>query len=119
MRSETTNDYAQGRRPDPDDGDDDDDEGQDSKGGPSSGKKGKDQAGPDTETGDKEEDVVDVMSKTIARERLLSTKRPSDPSWVFINMSYQAIRIWLMPVQDHFQRNSHLLTIEVDQIKYA
>jgi len=100
--------------PDPDDGDDDDDEGQDLKGGPSRGNKGKGQGELDPETGDEEEEVVDVMAKAIARERLLNTKRPSDPLWVFKNKSYQDIRIWLMAVQEYFERNSHLWTIEVD-----
>jgi len=91
-----------------DDGDDDDDnEGQDPKGGPSRGKKGKARAEPDPTTGDEEEDVVDVMAKAIARERLLHTKRPSDPPWVFKNKPHQDIRIWLMGVQDYFERNSH------------
>jgi len=75
----TTNDYARGRRPDRDDGDDDDDNGQDPKGGPSHKEKGKGKERQDPETGDEEEDVVDVMAKAIARERLLHTKRPSDP----------------------------------------
>jgi len=94
--------------PYPDDGNDDNNEGQDLKGGPSRRKKGKDQAGPDPETGDEEEDIVDVMAKASAREQLLSTKRPSDPLWVFKNKSHQDIRIWLMAVQDYFERNSHL-----------
>jgi len=59
------------------------------------------------------------MAKAIARERLLNTKRPSDPPWVFKNKSHQDIRIWLMAVHDYFERNSHLWTIEVDRIKYA
>jgi len=55
--------------PDPDDSDDDDDdEGQDPKGGPSHGEKGKERAGPDPQMGDEEEEVVDVMAKAIARE---------------------------------------------------
>jgi len=102
---------------DPDDGDDDNDEGQDPKGGPSRGKKGKGQAAPDPQKGDEEEDVVDVMAKAIARERLLNTKRPSDRLLVFKNKSHQDIRIWLMAVQDYFERNSHVWTIEVDRIK--
>jgi len=65
--------------PDPDDGDDNDDDGQDPNGGPSRKEKGKGQERQDPETGDEEEDVVDVMVKAIARERLLHTKRPSDP----------------------------------------
>ena len=106
--------------PDPEDGDDDeDDEGQDPKGGPSRGKKGKCRAEPDSETGDEEEDVIDVMAKAIARERLIHTKRPSNPLWVFKNKSHQDIRIWLMAVRDCFERNSHQWTMEVDQIKYA
>jgi len=100
--------------PDPDDGDDDDDEGQDPKGGSSCGNKGKGPAGPDPETGDEEDDVVEVMAKPIVPERLLSTKRPSDPPWVFKNKSPQDIGIWLMAVQDYFERNSHLWTMEVD-----
>jgi len=94
--------------PDPDDGDNDDDEGQDPKGGPSRGEKGKGRAGPDPETGDKEEEVVDVMAKAIARERLSSMKRPTDPPEVFKNKSYEDIRIWLMAVQDYFERNNNL-----------
>jgi len=74
---------------------------------------------PDPETGDEEEDVVDVMAKAIARERLLHTKRPSDPPWVFKNKSHQDIRIWLMAVQDYFEWNSHQWTMEVDPIKYT
>jgi len=68
--------------PDPDDGDDDD-EGQDPKGGPSLKEKGKGRERQDPEEEDEEEDVVDVMARAIARERLLHTKRPSDPPWVF------------------------------------
>jgi len=111
--------------PDPDDGDDNDNdndndhEGQDPKGGPSCGEQGKGQAGPDPKTGDKEGDDVDVMAKAITQERLLSSKRPADPPWVFKNMSHQDIPIWLMVVQDYFERNSHLWTMEVDRIKYA
>jgi len=101
--------------PDSGDGDDnDDDEGQDLKGDPSRREKGKGSGRQDPETGDEEEDVVDVMAKAITRERLLSTKRPSDPQWVFKNKSHQDIQIWLMVVQDYFERNSHLWTIEVD-----
>jgi len=92
--------------PDPDDGDDDDN-GQDPKGGPSRKEKGKGPEGQDPEEEDEEEDVVEVMAKAIARERLLHTKRPSDSPWVFKNKSHQDIRIWLMAVQDYFQRNSH------------
>jgi len=93
--------------PDLDDGDDDDDDGQDLKGGPSRKEKGKGRERQDPETGDEAEDVVDVMAKAIARERLLHTKRPSDPPWVFKNKSYQDIRIWLMAVQDFFERKCH------------
>ena len=106
--------------PDPDDGDDDnDDKGQDPKWGPSHGEKGKGQAGPDPETGDEVEDVVDIMAKAITQEWLLNTKRPADPPEVFKNESYQDIWIWLITFQDYFERNSHLWTIEVDRIKYA
>jgi len=95
--------------PNPDDGDDDDDDdGQDPKGGPSRKEKGKSLERQDPETGDEEEDVVDIMAKAIARERLLNTKRPSDPPWIFKNKSHQDIRIWLMAVQHYFERNSHL-----------
>jgi len=108
------------RDPNPDDGnDDDDDEGQDPKGGPSHGKKGKGRAEPDPKKGDEEEDVVEVMAKAIAGERLLHTKRPSDPPWVFKNKSHQDIRIWLIAVQDYCERNSHQWTMDVDRIKYA
>jgi len=100
--------------PDPDDGDDDDDDRQDPKGGPSRKEKGKGRERQDPETGDEEEDVVEVMVKAIARERLLHTKRPSDPPWVFKNKSHQDIRIWLMAVQDFFERNSHQWTMETD-----
>jgi len=48
--------------------DNDDDKGQDPKGGPSQGKKGKGRAEPDPETGDEEEDIVDIMAKAITRE---------------------------------------------------
>jgi len=124
--------------PDPDNGDDDDDddddeddhkdnnddeddndEGQDPKGGPSQGEKGKGRVGPDPETGDEEEDVVDVIGKATAQEQLSSPKRPADPPEVFKNKSYQDIRIWLMAVQDYFERNTHLWTEEVDRIKYV
>jgi len=106
--------------PDPDDGDDDDDDdGQDPKGGPSRKEKGKGPERQDPETGDEEEDVVDIMAKAIALERLLNTKRPFDPPLVFKNKSHQDIGIWLMAVQDYFEWNSHLWTIEVDQMKYA
>jgi len=105
--------------PNPDDGDDDDDAGQDPKGGPSRKEKGKGPEEQDPEEEDEEEDVVEVMAKAIARERLLNTKRPSDPPEVFKYKSYQDIRIWLMAVQDYFQRNSHLWTIEIDRVKYA
>jgi len=105
--------------PDPDDGDDDHDDGQDPKGGPSRREKGKGRERQDPEGEDKEEDVVDVMAKAIARERLLHTKRPSDPPWVFKNKPHQDIRIWLMAVQDFFERNSHQWTMETDRIKYA
>ena len=84
--------------PNPDDGNDDDDEGQDPKGGPSPREKGKCPERHDPETGDEEEYVVNIMAKTIARERLLSTKRPTDPLWVFKNKYYHDIRIWLMAV---------------------
>jgi len=101
--------------PDPDDGDDDNDnEGQDQEGGVSRREKGKGRESGDPETGDKKEDVVDIMAKAIAQEGLLSTKRPADPPWVFKNKSYQDIPILLMAVQDYFERNSHLWTIEVD-----
>jgi len=104
----------------PDNGDDNDnDEGQDLKGGPSRGEKGKGWPGPDPETGDEEEAVVDVMAKAITQERLGTTKRPADPPWVFKNKSYQDIRIWLMVVQDYFEQNSHLWTTKVDRIKSA
>jgi len=105
--------------PDPDNGDDNDDDGQDPKGGPSPREKGKgrEKQGPQTE--EEEEDVVDVMAKVIIRERLLHTKRPSDPPWVFKNKSHQDIRIWLMAVQDFFERNSYQWTMETDRIKYA
>jgi len=94
--------------PDPDNGDDNDnDEGQDPQGGPSRREKGKSRAGPDPETGDKEEVVVDVMAKAIARERLSSMKSPADPPEVFKNKSYQDIRIWLMAVQDYFERTTN------------
>jgi len=105
--------------PDPDDGDDDDDDGQDLKGGTSRRDKGKERERQDPEREDEEEDVVDVMARAIARERLLHTKRPSDPRWVFKNKSHQDIRIWLMAVQDFFERNSHQWTMETDRIKYA
>jgi len=105
--------------PDPDDGDDNDDDGQIPRGCPSRREKGKSREKQDPETGDEEEDVVDVMAKAIARERLLHTKRPSDPPWVFKNKPYQDIRIWLMAVQDFFERNSHQWTMETDRIKYA
>jgi len=105
--------------PDPDDGGDDDGEGHDPKGGPSRGEKGKDRAGPDPETGDEEEDVIDVMARAIARERLSTMKRPADPPEVLKNKSYQDIHIWLMAVQDYFERNTNLLTEVVDRIKYA
>jgi len=71
--------------PDPDDSDDDDDDGQDPKGGPSRREKGKERERQDPEREEEEEDVVDVMARAIARERLLHTKRPSDPPWVFKN----------------------------------
>jgi len=71
--------------PDPDDGDDNEDDGQDPKGGPSRKEKRKCRDRQDPKTGDEEEDVVDVMAKAIARERLLHTKRPSHPPWVFKN----------------------------------
>jgi len=105
--------------PDPDDGDNDDNDGQDPKAGPSHKEKGKGRERQDPETGDEEEDVVDVMAKAIARERLLHAKRPSDPPWVFKNMSHQDIGICLMAVQDFFERNSHQWTMETDRIKYA
>jgi len=106
--------------PDPDNGDDDDDDvGEDVKGGPSRKEKGKGLERQDPEIVDEEEDLVDIMAKAIARERLLHTKRPSDPPWVFKNKSHQDIRIWLMAVQDYFERNSHQWTMEIDQIKYA
>jgi len=92
---------------DPDDGDDDGNDGQDPKGGPSRKEKGKGRERQDPKTGDEEEDVVDVMVKAIARQRLLHTKRPSDPLWVFRNKSHLDIRIWLMAVQDSFAWNSH------------
>jgi len=60
--------------PDPDDGDDDDDEGQDPQGGPSRKEKRKGRERQDPEEEHEEEDVVDVMAKAIARERLLHTK---------------------------------------------
>ena len=107
------------RGPDPDDGDDNDDVGQDPKGGPSREEKGKGRAKPGPETGDEEEDVGDVMAKEIARERLLNSKRPSDPPWVFKNKSHKDIRIWLMAVQDYFERNSHQWTMKVHRIKYT
>jgi len=88
--------------PNPDNCDDDND-GQDPKGGPSRKEKGKGPEGQDPNEGDEEEDVVDVMAKAIARERLLHTKRPSDPPWVFKNKSYQDIRICLMAVQHYFE----------------
>ena len=59
------------------------------------------------------------MAKAIAQEQLLSTKRPSDSPWVFKNISHQDIRIWLISVQNYFERNSHLWMMEVDRIKYA
>jgi len=59
------------------------------------------------------------MAKAIARERLLHTKRPSGPPWVFKNKSHQDIRILLMAVQDYFERNSHQWTMETDRIKCA
>jgi len=86
--------HGAGDPDDPDDGDDDNnDEGQDLKGGPSCKEKGKGRERQDPETGDEEEDVVDVMAKAIVRERLLHTKHPSDPPWVFKNKSHQDIRI--------------------------
>jgi len=95
--------------PDPDDGDDDDDDrGRDLKGGPSCGEKGKGRAGPDPENGVDKEEVVDVMARAIARERWLNSKRPTDAPWVFKNKPHQDIRIWLMAVQDYFERNGHL-----------
>jgi len=93
--------------PDQDDGDDDGDDGQDPKGGPSRKEKGKVPERQDPEEEDEEKDVVEVMAKAIARERLLHTKRPYDHPWVFKNKSHQDIRIWLMAVQDYFERNSH------------
>jgi len=104
---------------DQDNGDDEGDDGQDLKGGPSGKEKGKGTEGQDPVEEDEEEDVVEVMAKAIAQERLLHTKRPSDPPWVFKNKSHQDIRIWLMAVQDYFERNSHLWTMEPDRIKYA
>jgi len=77
--------------PHPDDGDYDDDDGQDPKRGPSRREKRKGRERQDPEREDEEEDVVDVMAKAIARERLLHTKRPSDPPWVFKNKSHQDI----------------------------
>ena len=59
------------------------------------------------------------MAKAIVRERLVHTKRPTDPPWVFKNKPHQDIRIWLMAVQDYLERNSHQWTMEVDRIKYA
>jgi len=94
--------------PDPDTGDDDDDdEGQDPKGGPSHGEKEKGRVGPDPERGDEEQDVIDVIAKAIAKERLSSMKRTADPPEVFKNKSYQDIRIWLMAVQDYFELNTN------------
>jgi len=90
------------RYTDQDNGDNKDD-GQDPKGGPSRKEKGKGAERQDPETGDEEEDVVDVMAKGITRERLLNTKRPSDPPVVFKNKSHQDIRIWLIAVQDYFE----------------
>ena len=52
--------------PDPENGDDDNDDGQDAKGGPSRKEKGKGLERQDPETGDEEEDVVDIMAKAIA-----------------------------------------------------
>jgi len=101
--------------PDPDEGDDDDDdEGQDLKGGLSRRAKGKGPERQVPETGDVEEDVVNVMAKAIARERLLSTKRPANPPCVFKNKSHEDIRIWLMAVQDYCEWNNHLWTMEID-----
>jgi len=105
--------------PDPDNGHDNDEEdGQDPKGGPSHRNKRKGRAGPDPQIWDEEEDVVEVMAKAIARERLSSMKRPADPPWVFKNKSHQDIRIWLIAVQEYGERNSHLWTMEVERIKY-
>jgi len=61
----------------------DDDEGHDPKGGPSRGEKQKGRVGPDPETRDEEEDVIDVMAKAIAQEQLMSSKRPAEPPHVF------------------------------------
>jgi len=59
------------------------------------------------------------LAKAITQEQLLVTKRPTDPPWIFKNKTGQDILIWLMAVQDYFERNEHLFTVEVDQIKYA
>jgi len=105
--------------PDPDDGDNNNDNAQDEKGGTSRKEKAKCPEGQDPEEEDEEQDVVEVMAKAITRERLLHTKRPSDPPWVFKHKSHQDIRIWLMAVQEYFERNSHQWTMETDRVKYA
>jgi len=107
--------------PDPgDDGDDDDDaNGQDPKGGPGRREKVKGWAGPDCKTENEEDNIVDIMEKAIAREWLLTTKRPTDPPWVFKNKPGQDIRLWPMAVQDYLEWNEHLWTQVVARIKYA
>jgi len=102
--------------PDPgdDDGDDNKQDVKDPNGGPSDTEQGKGQGRPNLKIGNEEEDAVDLMVKAIARESLLTTQRPADPPCVFKNKTPHNIRIWLMAVQDHLERNEPLRIVGVD-----